>query len=825
MSFLDYFRPRWRNSDADVRAEAVRQLDDNDKALLLRIVRQDSDAKVRKIALKKIDDPEILGDVAKSDPDEGLRRAAAEKTTELLLGRAIAGADEAKGLAALKLLTAQKAVAEVARRASLPSVRRQALADLRDQDALADVARNAEDSDTRRAATERLQEVVDLRDVAIHEAVREIGLAALDRISEEGALDLILKRAKNKSVRAAAKEKLGALRAETPTAPDRKGPTEASPEARRRAQLAQVCRTVDEAAKIEDLAAAEAAVTAARGTLAEIGPGAGDEEYRKRFERACAKVALRREESERIHHLHDESEAAQARRAVAEAERAERALKAKEEADAVRAKETAEQAVVREAARVERERSDAVKAEERAKREAEKAEARVRKEEEQAQQLARLVELCGNLEALAGSDDNKRVEQTLKTAEVAFQSAGAIPREMQDPVRDRYQAARSRLVIRVQEMRDTENWRRWANVPFLEALCVKAEKLFEESDLKLIARELKVLQAEWKTIGAAPREKSEALWGRFKAAGDKAYEKTRAQPEVPDEERAANQKKREDLCTQVDAIAALTDENLQWKETADQLKKLQSAWKETGPGPKDLTQEASDAILKRFRDSCDRFFARFKEQAGKLDEGRVESLKKLEGLCEQAEKIAATPDAAINWKDAAEQVKGLQADWKTVGAAPRGQSEAAWKRFREACDRFFARRKAEFEKLDAERAENLQKKEALCVEVEGLPEPPDEQAAAEQIRKYMGQWKALGPAPREQADAVWDRFRKACDRLRELGRGPAEPEVVPEAAASAAAASDKADKSGMGIGRFENKLPLGDIAAEWGRMADEEEDK
>ena len=56
------------------------------------------------------------------------------------------------------------------------------------------------------------------------------------------------------------------------------------------------------------------------------------------------------------------------------------------------------------------------------------------------------------------------------------------------------------------------------------------------------------------------------------------------------------------------------------------------------------------------------------------------------------------PDSSINWKDTADAVKQLQADWKELGPAPRTEGEATWKRFREACDRFFERRKVHFDK-------------------------------------------------------------------------------------------------------------------------------
>src|SRR5437016_3177437 len=103
MGFTDLFRPKWKHSDPEVRAEAVRQLGDDQAALLATIAKSDADARVRRIALKRIDDADVLTDVAAHDPDEGMRKAAIEKAEEVLLATAAAGdAGALEALARLK---------------------------------------------------------------------------------------------------------------------------------------------------------------------------------------------------------------------------------------------------------------------------------------------------------------------------------------------------------------------------------------------------------------------------------------------------------------------------------------------------------------------------------------------------------------------------------------------------------------------------------------------------------------------------------------------------------------------------------------------------
>jgi len=60
------------------------------------------------------------------------------------------------------------------------------------------------------------------------------------------------------------------------------------------------------------------------------------------------------------------------------------------------------------------------------------------------------------------------------------------------------------------------------------------------------------------------------------------------------------------------------------------------------------------------------------------------NLAKKAVLCERAEALADS----TNWLQTAEAIKGLQAEWKTIGPVTRGQEKAVWERFRGACDRF-----------------------------------------------------------------------------------------------------------------------------------------
>src|SRR6267154_1152263 len=159
MGFSDLFKPKWKHSNPDVRADAVRSLGDDEAALLATIARHDADARVRRIAVKRIVDADVLSDVAAHDPDESLRKAAIEKAEEVLVSAANAG--DAHALEALGKLNHPRLIGLVALKAGDAAVRARAVAMILaagDEKALADVAKKSTDVALRRTIVDQVSD-------------------------------------------------------------------------------------------------------------------------------------------------------------------------------------------------------------------------------------------------------------------------------------------------------------------------------------------------------------------------------------------------------------------------------------------------------------------------------------------------------------------------------------------------------------------------------------------------------------------------------------------------------------------------------------------
>ncbi|MCS6912696.1 MAG: DUF349 domain-containing protein [Myxococcota bacterium] len=825
MGFLDLFRPKWRHSSAEVRAEAVRHLGADEASLLAHIGKKDQDARVRRLAIKKIEDPEVLIEIARSDPEESLRRAAQDRADDLLLGTVLSAQDQDAAQATLGKLS-QRALLEVARRAQHGGVRQLAAELIGDERLLGELARTSNDPALRLSCLERVRSESVLRDVALGAAVKEVALQALERIQAPELLRDIAERGKSKALRAAAQQRLGG-------APERRpspSTTKAALEKHRRAQLLSLCQRAEAAARAADLRRAEAELAQVQAEWEALGSQPGDEPLRQRIDQAVAALQARREAAQRkeaqarleADNLRRERERCQRRTALCErveqldgegvpiqlaevrkawddlgpAETpAEREL-ARRFARAVKeAMRRHEQAESRRAARA---RLEEIVAEVKAlgsapgdvkrlralegrwreleaqlppgdelRQRYEEAVQSVRAAIEEAKQKrqaeaeavrAQCETLCASAEGLVETGNRQQVEAALKQVQAMQQQLRVLSASHRKALAERLHQARERLTIRLKDLREEEDWRRWSAVPQAEALCQRLEALSEVKDIKQLRREVQAARVAWKKLGPLPKERSQALWQRFKAAIDAVSTQIDGQAGLDPAVLADNLKKKEALCQRAEALAESTD----WKATAEELKRLQGEWKQIGPAPR----AAADAVWKRFRAACDRFFERRKQhQAGDAAEeaARAEALARLTALCQRAEALAES----TQWRETAEELKAMQVQWKQAGPAPRAEADALWKRFRAACDRFFERRKEHHAQLEAERIENLRKKEALCLEVEQLFDSEDmgEQEAQEAVKQYMARWKTIGPAPKKQSDAVWERFRAACDRL------------------------------------------------------------
>ena len=214
-----------------------------------------------------------------------------------------------------------------------------------------------------------------------------------------------------------------------------------------------------------------------------------------------------------------------------------------------------------------------------------------------------------------------------------------------------------------------------------------------------------------------------------------------------------NLEKKKVLCEKLEEIAEREIKNTaDWNQLSKEIESLQAEWRTIGFA----TKKENQKIYDRFRAACDKFFERKREHYTTIKDSMSANLEKKQAIIEQAEALKSSTE----WKKTADQLIALQKQWKEIGAVPRKKSEQLWKRFRAACDEFFANRDAN-SGGENDYYGNLKSKKRLIEEVRAYQCSEDDAANAAQMRSFNEKWQAIGHVPFKEKDKINDEFRTA----------------------------------------------------------------
>lgn len=168
-----------------------------------------------------------------------------------------------------------------------------------------------------------------------------------------------------------------------------------------------------------------------------------------------------------------------------------------------------------------------------------------------------------------------------------------------------------------------------------------------------------------------------------------------------------------------------------------------------------------DSIWNEFREARNTFYSNKNQFFKTMHAERNANLKAKEVLCERAESISANP---IDWAKQTEELKKLQEDWKKIGPAPDKVNDAVWKRFRTACDGFFAKKAERYASVKEEQTQNLEAKKALITRLENLLSAEVENAFPE-MKQIQSEWNTIGFVPMGQKDTINKQYNELLDKL------------------------------------------------------------
>lgn len=176
-----------------------------------------------------------------------------------------------------------------------------------------------------------------------------------------------------------------------------------------------------------------------------------------------------------------------------------------------------------------------------------------------------------------------------------------------------------------------------------------------------------------------------------------------------------------------------------------------------------------EKLLSAYRDSRHQERQQTEEQRQRNLERKQELLARLRELVESAET-----------KSSNDELKKLQAEWKSIGQVPAGAAQQLWDSYHALLDIFYNNRSIFYELKELDRKRNLDAKLQLIERAEALVNEPSINKALEELRHLHEEWKNIGPVPNDQRDPIWERFIQASEKVHTRRRAYQEDRKVHE---------------------------------------------
>ena len=286
----------------------------------------------------------------------------------------------------------------------------------------------------------------------------------------------------------------------------------------------------------------------------------------------------------------------------------------------------------------------------------------------------------------------------------------------------------------------------------------------ESADVMSNLQKMRDLQAEWKTIGSVPPQKSQEIWKQYQLYQEQFYDLVKINIELRDLDFKKNLEAKTLLCEAAEKL----QENENIVEAGRALQQLHNEWAEIGPVARELRED----LWNRFKAASTVINKRHQAYFDSLHEQEQANLEKKQALIEQLKGVDLTQiTTAKQWNDAQQTIQSIQDEWRKIGFAPRKQNQAIYEEYRNLCNAFYKARTAYFKDRRDELNENLKAKRSLIDRATEILNSEDWQEKVDEMRNLQREWKTVGPVLHKLSDELWQQFTSICDQFFEKKRG------------------------------------------------------
>ena len=368
-------------------------------------------------------------------------------------------------------------------------------------------------------------------------------------------------------------------------------------------------------------------------------------------------------------------------------------------------------------------------------------------------------EIIAQLEKLIAEEVNiGKAFQQFKELQTKWNESGNVPNREYKNLQSIYHRHVHNFYYNMKLSKDLRELDFKRNLEHRTQLLSKIESLLQLESIKGIERMINLYRMEWSELGPTPAETIELLRVKYRELIGQVYQKIREFYQIRQKEESINLQLKQELLSQAQGIAAEQFDTMkQWQSMTERLTQLLEHWKKIGFGPK----RENDKIWNEFRTALNTFYANKRNFFGELKKKFKANKDRKVAIIEKTEAIVATPPE--NWDDATKKILQLQKDWKEAGHLEQWEENRLWKRFREACDKFFEGKRAIVSTRDGEQLNNLKKKEELVERLEAFKPSGNVEEDLKALREFSNEYKSIDHVPFREKQKIWERYKTALD--------------------------------------------------------------
>ena len=316
----------------------------------------------------------------------------------------------------------------------------------------------------------------------------------------------------------------------------------------------------------------------------------------------------------------------------------------------------------------------------------------------------------------------------------------------------RFKKERAEYNHKLEEERNANLVAKQAVVDELKALVDKQE------DVSATFPEFRELQTKWREIGPVPASAFRDLNDTYQFYVEKFYDKVQINRDMRDLDFKKNLEAKQGFCEEAEKLAE--EENV--IDAFKELQKLHEQWKEFGP----VAKEYREQIWERFKAATAKINKNYQAYFEGQKEKHEENLQAKTALCEKVEAIVAREEiGSSEWSTLTKEIEDIQKEWKTIGYASKKENQKIYARFRAANDKFFERKRVFYAEYKDGMSANADRKLAIVEKAEALKDSTEWKKTTDALIQLQKEWKEIGAVPRKKAEALWKRFRAACDEF------------------------------------------------------------